>query len=137
MAGSYNEFARIAATTINHRRARNHLGVIMCADNKRFLIILTCLFVGFFAVDALVKWARNTSQQMRLDRIEIGMPEAEVVSILGCVPHKETDGKNVFWVREHQSVFDLLFCAGSSRSGQTVEIQSGKVIGKFFVVVMI
>jgi len=100
----------------------------MRADNKRFLIILACLFIGFPVVDVAVKWSRNAILQLRFDQVVVGMSEAEAIRLTGHDAFARTSNMKEIMVPVHQSLFETFFPPPSVDS-QIVTIETGRVVG--------
>ena len=100
----------------------------MKPETRRFLVILTCTFILFFAADLVVKTIRNGVDDRRFKKVKVGMPEADAVAATGREPHGVTNDVKEIWMMEHDSVFDRLFLQKSSHSIRTIRIEAGKVV---------
>jgi hypothetical protein len=103
---------------------------MMKPTTRRFLVILVCVTAAFFVGDYAITGIRTSLQQRMLGKIKVGLPEADVIRILGGDTFYETNSKHSITVWECQSASETLlsFITGiSCRSGNMITISSGRV----------
>ena len=100
----------------------------MKSETRRFLVILTCAFVGFFVADFAVKSIRNGVDDWRVKRVAVGMSATEAAAATGRKLHVTTNGVAEIWVMEHDSLFDLLVLQKTTSAGTAIRIENGKVV---------
>ena len=99
-------------------------------ETKRFLVILTCVFVGFLLLDVAVKIARVITFKSPMNGVKVGMSEVNLIRLTGKKPADVGTGKKEIFIQDKkpESMLESVFCHNSSCWGSVVEIQTGVVV---------
>ena len=99
----------------------------MTKEGKRlfhtFISVIMFLFIG----DQLLKQVRSAIHNWSMDRIAVGMSEAEAIRVTGEHPYETTNSVKGIVVRDPISVFDFVF-RNDSWDFRTVLIETGRVV---------